>query len=249
MSLNEISLTTAVKNQFLYKLKVYAGVFTSLVILQIFALLFAFMGNGEGDMSTANGVEIEYTIYSIVNVISFTFLWGFIQSIIMTAKTDWEHSFPFVGNRLSHDLSNMLFLFAASVVGGILTILTGFIVRVFIYYFVPEEIMIASNFIITGEELFSGMLTMTLHLFLFCAIGYLLGTITRMHRLLPILLPVIIIGVIIALAQANSDLLLRFIVFYFEETNPWLFVIKIFMSVLLLFGVSILISSRTEVRK
>lgn len=249
MSLNKISLTTVVKNQFLYKLKVYTGVFTSLVILQILALLFSLNGNGGGGMNTTEGIEVNYTLYSIENVISFTFLWAFIYSIIMTTKTDWENSFSFVGNRLSNDLSNMLFLFVASVVGGVLTILTGFTLRVLVHYFVSEEILIASNLIITGKELYSGMLTMTLQLFLFCAIGYLLGTITRMHRLLPILLPVIIIGVIIALVQANSDLLLRFITFYFDETNPWMFIIKIVVSVLLLFGVSILISSRTEVRK
>lgn len=248
MSLNKISLTTAVKNQFQYKLNVYTGVFTSLVILQVIGLLVSIGGSG-GGISGSEGVEIGYTLYSINNVIIFTFLWGFIHSIMMTTKTDWENSFNFVGNRLTHDVSNMLFLFFASIIGAVLSVLTSFTFRVIIYYFVEEEVLFGDSFRLTGGEIFSGLLTMTLHLFLFCAIGYLLGTITRMHRLLPVLLPFLIIVAIIALVEANSEFLLHFVEFYFEEANPWIFIVKILVSVLLLFGASFLMSSRTEVRR
>lgn len=248
MSLNKISLPAVVKNQFLYKLRAYTGVFTSLVILQILAILFSLGANG-GGIGGSGGAEIQYSYYSIQSVITFTFIWGFIHSIIMTTKTDWENAFSFIGNRLSNDLSNAIFLFFASVIGGLATVLTAFTVRVIVYYFIAGETLIAKNFILTGEEIFSGTVTIIFHLLLFCAMGYLLGTITRLHRLMPVLLPVSIIGIIIALVQVNSNLLLHFIVFYFEETNPWIFIIKIVISVLFLFGASILISSRTEVRK
>lgn len=40
MSLNKMSLGVIVKKQFQYKLKAYASVFSSLVVLQIIAILF-----------------------------------------------------------------------------------------------------------------------------------------------------------------------------------------------------------------
>ncbi|MHA6253345.1 hypothetical protein [Oceanobacillus sp. CAU 1775] len=248
MSLSKISSATVIKNQFQYKLKAYMGVFTSLVMLQVVAFLLSLGGNG-GGMSSGQGLEINDTYYGIFNVIAFTMLWGFIQSILMTTKTSWEDSFPFVGNRFTNDISNILFLFLASLIAGIFTVLTAFTLRVVIYYFLDVKILAGNNFLLTGAEVGIGILTLTLHLFVFCSMGYLLGTITRMHRLMPILLPVIIVGIIIALVQANSDLILRYITFYFEETNPWLFMIKTVFTSLILFATAILISSRTEVRK
>lgn len=248
MFLNKISLTQVVKNQFQYKLKAYTGMVSSLVILHLLALLFSLGGNG-GGLGFSSGTEIAFTSYSIQNVIIFTILWAFIHSIMMTTKTDWENAFTFVGNRLSHDLSNIIFLFVACIAGGALTLLTAFVLRVIIYYVIAKETLININFIITGEEILSGLLAFPLQLLLFCAIGYLLGTMTRIHRMMPVLLPVVLIGLIIALVRINSDLLLQFIKFYFLEANPLLFIIKIGISVLLLFGMSILISSRTEVRR
>lgn len=248
MSLSKIGFATVIKNQFQYKLKAYIGVFTSLVMLQVIAFLFSLGGNGGGSFS-GQGVDIVYTFYGIYSIIAFTFLWGFIHSIIMTTKTDWENNFPFVGNRLTNDLSNMLFLFFASLIAGILTILTVFALRVYIYYFVDVTVFSEGNALLSGEEIASGMLVMVLHLFLFCSMGYFLGTITRTHRMMPVLLPVIIVGIIVVLVQANSDLMLRYIAFYFEESNPWLFIIKTVTSALLLFATAIIISSRMEVRK
>lgn len=248
MSLSKISTGTVVKNQFQYKLKANIGLFTSLVMLQMFALLLSLGGNG-GGMSGGQGFEIRDTYYGTYNIIAFTALWGFVHAVIMSTKTDWEKSFSFVGNRFTHDLSNILFLFFASLIAGIFTILSAFALRVIIYYFFDLKLLAGDNFIITIEEVGSGVLTAVLLLFLLCSVGYLLGTITRLHRLLPVILPVVIIGVIFALVRAGSNLMLRMYIFYFEESNAFFFIIKTGVSALVLLGIAILISSRTEVRK
>jgi hypothetical protein len=185
----------------------------------------------------------------VQNVITFTFLWAFIHSIIITTKRDVENTFFFVGNRLTHDVSNILFLFFASVVAAMLTVLSAFAIRVYIYYFLSEEILAGDSFVLTGGEIFSGTVTMMLHLFLLCSVGYFLGTVTRMHRLLPVILPVFIIGTIIFFAQRDARLLQSFITFYFEESNPILLVVKVVATVIFFITASTLISSRTEVRK
>lgn len=248
MSLNKVSLTTTVKNQVHYKLKAYIGVFTSFVILQIFALLLTMGSNGGGHYSW-DGIEISYSAYSFITIFMLTIIWGFIQSIIISSKTNWEKSFPFVGTRLSHDLSNFIFLLFMSAIAGILTVLTDFLLRVIIYYFFINENIDFYHSALTGQELLSGLTTVSLYLILFCAIGYLLGTITRLHRMMPVLLPAIIVGIFIGMAQTQSSLFMQILEFYYQEEHAVVFTLKIIVPVLLLFLTSVLISSRVEVRK
>lgn len=248
MSLSNVSLTTAIKNQFHYKLKAYIGVFSSFVILQVFALLITMSSSGGGYFS-GDGIEISYSAYSSINIFMLTIIWAFIQSIIMSSKTSWEKNFPFVGNHISHDVSNFIFLLFMSMIAGILTVLSDFLLRVIIYYFFINENIYFYHSALTGQELLSGLTTISLYLILFCAIGYLLGTITRLHRMMPVLLPAIIVGVFISTAQTQSNLFMQILEFYYREGNTAVFIFKIIVPVLLLFFTSVLISSRVEVRK
>lgn len=248
MSLNKMSLTTVIKNQFFSKLTLYAGVFTSFVILQVFAILLS-MGSMGGGISSSGGLEISYTTYSIAPVIIFTFLWGGIQAIKMSTKVNWEKSFMFVGNRFTHDLSNMIFLLVMSLIGGVLTVLTDFLFRVLTYYFLTDRTLAVNAFALTADEIFSGLISISFYLLLFSALGYLIGTVTRLHQMVSILLPAIFIGGIIAIIKTRSNVLVLISQFYFNETNLGLFITKIVVSVFILFFASILISSRTEVRR
>lgn len=248
MSLNKVSITNVIKNQVHYKLKAYIGVFTSFVILQLFALLLT-MGSTGGGFYSWDGIEFSYSIYSFVTIFTLTIIWAFVHAIIISSKTSWEKNFPFVGNRLSHDISNFIFLLFMSIVAGILTVLTDFLLRVIIYYFFTNENIYFYHSAITGQELLSALTTVSLYLILFCAIGYLLGTITRLHRMMPVLLPAIIVGIFIGMARTQSNLFIQVLEFFYQEEHAAVFVLKIIVPVLILFLISVLISSRVEVRK
>jgi len=248
MSLNNITLSSIVKKQFRFKQKANSGVYSSLVIAQVIAIILAITGPAMG-ASSIHTIEIISQDFNIINIIAFTTIWAFIISIRMTIKPNWERDIPFVGNGISNDISNALFLMLASAVAGILTVLAAFAVRVLAYYVAGESFLMTSRFILTGEDIATGVVTMIFHLILISAIGYFLGTVTRLHRLLPILLPILGIGLFIAVVQMNYDIIIQMYEFYYNEMNPWFFVLKIVGTAFLLFSASMLISRRTEVRK
>lgn len=248
MSLNKMDLSAAVKKQLNYKMKVYVGMFSSLVFVQVIGIFFSVVSPLQG-YSTMDYVEIEYMNYNTLNIITLTSLWALIHAIIMTTKNEWENAFPFVGNTLSNHLANMIFLVGASIVAGIVTILASFTVRVYLYYFTDERFVMSPGFVLNGGELFAGTVTVILHFLLLCAVGYLLGTVTRLHRLLPVLLPIVVIGLLITINYINHEWMMNTIDFYYGETSMAVFLMKIVVTAGILFACSIAISSRTEVRK
>lgn len=248
MSLNRVNASDIVKKQFQYKLKAYVGIFTSLVVVQIIAIIFSYGGTG-GGFSSINGIDVQYQTYTVDNVIVLTSLWALIHAIIMTTKKDWQHAFPFVGNSWTNNLSNILLLLFASIIAAVLTVLSAFALRVIIFYFVNEDLIRSYTFFLTAENILSGLYVLIFHFFFICAIGYFLGTVSRIHPMLPILVPVIMIGLLIVFEQIHQGgFWIEIATFYYEETNPVLFFVKMVTTSTLLFAVSVLISNRTEVR-
>ena len=246
MSLNKVAITEVVKKQFRYKLKANVGVFTSLVILQIIGLLFALGGNGGGSHHIAE-VEISYTLYSIYNTIVFITLWALIHATLMTKKNT-EDTFSFVANNLTKDLSNIVFLTFASIIAAILTVLSAFSLRVIVHFFIGEDLLSRTTYTLTGGEVLSAIIVMTFILLFVCDIGYFLGTVSRLHSLLPRLLPVVIIGGFIGLERMNPGWIETIISFYYQESNLFLYLLKMMLTLIILFSFSIFLSSRTEVR-
>lgn len=247
MSLNRVNASDIVKKQFQYKLKAYVGIFTSLVVVQIIAIIFSYGGTG-GGFSSSNGIDVRYQTYTVDNVIVLTSLWALIHAIILTTKKDWQHAFPFVGNSWTNNLSNILLLLFASIIAAVLTVLSAFAIRVIIFHFVNEDLFRSYTFFLTAENILSGWYVLTFHFFFICAIGYFLGTVSRIHPMLPILVPVIMIGLLIVFEQIHQGFMIEIATFYYEETNPALFFVKMVTTSTILFAVSVFISNRTEVR-
>lgn len=249
MFLNKMSFGTVLSKQFNYKLNAYMGVFTSLVVVQIIAILFSFSGSGSSNLTSSN-VSIHAIVYSNSNVVMLTFLWIIAHAIMMTTKAEREHSFTFVSNHLSNHYSNALFLLLASTVAGITTILSDFCIRVIIHLFGKTGPMIGAGLDVGYQlnEVLYGIITIILYYILVSSIGYLLGVITQLHRMLPVLLPILVIGILIMIAQIESDVLLRIIQFYSQETNFIMFLLKTLITSILCFLGTILLSYRLEER-
>jgi hypothetical protein len=248
VSLNKVSLGSTVIRQFNYKLKAYNGVLSSLAVIQIIAILFSLNGNASFS-SGGSGVSIHATVYTNLTVIIFTFLWIIAHSVMMSTKAEREHGFTFVSNHLSNHLSNALFLLLASVIAGITTILAGFLLRVIVYFFNEISPVLDANVHYELSDIFIGIFSMTFYLILLASAGYVLGTLSQLHRTLPYLLPVLLIGIFIWLVQQDPDLIGRIIAFYYQETNAFLFILKVSVTSVVCFLAAILLTKRLEARQ
>src|SRR5699024_6507193 len=109
MSLTHPHLFSLVKKQYQYKLKAFIGVFSSIVIVQLIAMLFSVNG-GRGSGGGPGELYIDIDYFSYNTVIGFTMITILINAIHITTKTFKEDGFIFTANRLSANLSNIVFL-------------------------------------------------------------------------------------------------------------------------------------------
>ncbi|MDR7001235.1 hypothetical protein [Neobacillus niacini] len=243
MSLSNPSLGQVVKKQFFYKLKAYQQVFITLVIIQIIAVFFSF--NGIGEMgSGSQSIDISIRYYSADMVVGFTFLWAFITAINLTTKAYRYDDFAFVTNRVSSNLSNILFLLAAGIIGGVTSMLSASLIKVMMVYFKGYQLVASSSTMFIPSKFLLGIITTSFYIFLFCALGYFVGMLVQIHKIFIIVLPVVFLGIGIG----KEKLLINLFAIFFTESSPFIFVIKIIATASLLFYCSVVLSNRMEVR-
>ncbi|MDT8861591.1 hypothetical protein N0O92_15340 [Alkalihalobacillus sp. MEB130] len=249
MSLNNVTLATATKKLYKYKLKANIGLLNSLVFLQLIAVLFSL--NGVGQMGTGgNGFSINVYYYSSTLVIAFTMLWAFIHSIFLTTKTFRYDDFTFVSNRIASNLSNMVFLATASLIAALFAMFTSPLLKVIAYFLLDHEVLLETGIFYSPTELLLGFAATTLYIFLFSALGYFVGTLIQLSKLFGILLPVIFFGTLFVEARAGqSNLLITMGTFIFTESSFLLFIIKVVCLSSLLFGSSLFLSNKLEVKQ
>ncbi|QCJ40950.1 hypothetical protein FAY30_02950 [Bacillus sp. S3] len=248
MSLTRVSLTDIVKKQFVYKMKAYSQVFMSLMFLQLLAVFFSL--NGVGGMGAGSGsVEIQVKYFSPDYVAAFTMLWGFITAILITTKAYRYDDFVFVTNRISSNLSNAVFLLTASVIGGITAMLSSYLLKVIVYYFISDVSINSSAVLAAPMELLLGIFSTLLYVFLFCALGYLVGTLVQISKAFTVLLPAVFFGgLIFDGLRGKSGAVAYVFEFFFTESSLTLFFVKIIVAAGLLFSGTFVLSNRLEVR-
>lgn len=248
MSLSTANLLEIVKKQYTYKLKAHSGVFTTLVVIQLLGLLFSLTGVSSFGSGSENH-SLSVTYYSADIVIVFTMLWAFSSAILVTTKAYRNDDFAFVANRLSSNLSNILFLVAASLMGGMTALLSRFLLAVFLYYVLGLQFSEGSHFFATAGELVMGFVATCLYILLFSALGYLAGMLVQVSKLFVVLLPAAFIGNLILGARMGSNEGNAVFEFIFSESSYILFLVKVIVT----FGLSFLIAgavfNRLEVRQ
>lgn len=246
MSLTTLSTGNLVKKQFQYKMKAYIGVFGSLMVIQILAILFSLGGGSgmSGGGTYALSVNIRY--YSADMVIAFTMLWAFISAILVTTKAYREDDFTFVTNRITANLSNIAFLGIASIIGGITAILSGFLLKTLMYYILDYGQIIGISTTPGIQEFMVGLFATVMLVFLCSSLGYLVGTLVQLSKLFIVVLPVVIFGF-----EITSSIypLIPIGEFYFQEQSFIVFLVKILITIAILFSVTGILSNRMEVRR
>ncbi|NEU30691.1 hypothetical protein GN156_07840 [bacterium LRH843] len=248
MSLIRPSFGDVVKRQYQYKLKAYSGMFMTLVLLQLLGIFFSFSGVGSSGTGS-HEMSLNVTHYSAVMVLLFTFLWGFVSSILITTRAYRNDDFLYVANRVSSHIANGLFLLTASIIAGITAMLSGYLLKAILYFIFRADYVEGTGAIHTAKELFIGMSSSSLYVLLFCALGYFIGTLVQLHRMFIIVVPAVFFGDLIL--HANNGEKGIFFVFYeqfFTEPSFIFFLIKMYLIIGLLFIGSLALSNRMEVR-
>jgi hypothetical protein len=217
----------------------------SLVFIQLLAVFFSF--NGVGMMgSSSESIEIDIQFYSADMVIIFTILWAFITAILITTTAYRNDDFAFVTNRLSSNLSNMLFLLTASIVGGTTAMLSTSLMKIIMYLFGGHG-YIAANYSLS--EVVMGYSSTILYILLFSGLGYLFGTLVQISKIFVIVIPGIFIGAgILGAGSLGFEWVKSIYQIIFTESSILLFVLKVLVVVALLFSGSITLSNKMEVR-
>src|SRR5699024_12488777 len=95
MSLIRPSLGDVVGKQYQFKVRSYHGMFSTLVLLQVVGILFSFLG-GDQFSEGINDVLINLLYYSVDTITVLTFLWIFINSILVIPRAYRDVDFIFV---------------------------------------------------------------------------------------------------------------------------------------------------------
>lgn len=248
MSLTKPSLAEIVRKQFVYKMKAYLPAFLTMVVLQVLAMVLSFNGTG---MSGSGSDTIDMTVhfYSGDFIVTFTMLWAFVIGFNLTTKANRYDDFTFVTNRFSSNLSNTVFLLAASIIGGITAILASNLLMLLLYYFSNKLFLHSFTVMNHPLELFTGIIAASLYVFLIGVLGYICGTIIQVSRIFVVLLPAVLIGTLyLSAGFGENGLIIELFYFFTRETSLLLFIIKVVVTVFILLAGSFALSNRMEVR-
>jgi hypothetical protein len=246
MSLKTTSLVETVKKQYFYKLKANIDSFSSLVGIQLLALIFSFGGVGSSGMGGGD-ISVNVKHYSSDIVLLFTFIWAFVTAITITTRPYRNHDFSYVTNRLSSSLSNLLFLGTTSILGGLTAMLSGNLLQVFTSLFSNEHIYQFNN---GGQHFILGITAIFFYLVLVSSLGYFVGTLVQVNKLFIIVIPVLLIGILFLEGSTfRQPILSNVFQFYVMESSFILFIVKAVLTSVTLLTLAISILNRLEVRR
>jgi hypothetical protein len=198
----------------------------------------------------SDDLDIQIHHYSADFVVAFTLIWAFITSIQITTKVHRDDDFMFVANRKSSNLSNTLFLLTASFICGMTAMLSTYLLKTMMYYFNSQHYISTSNIVTAPTDFFLGVLSTSLYVFLFCALGYFVGTIAQVHKIFVVAIPVVLIGTLILSERSGDSTIVKSIFsFLFSESSFILFLTKILCLVIILFSSAFVIENRMEVKQ
>lgn len=248
MSLTKVSLWDVVRKQLRFKMKSYRGVFTSLMMLQIIGLLFSLGGEGGGG-GGSEYFNYEVNYYSGNIILAFMMIWAFISAIVVTTQAYRYDDYTFVANRLSSNLSNILFLGLASVIGGVTFVLASQSLKLAILFQKDREYIESQP--LTFLQMGEGLSAIILYLFLFTALGYLVGMLVQRNRIFIIILPALLFGSLFlnAFFASESTFVIDVGQIFVRETSFLLFLLKVMFTSFIAYGAAIEISKSLEVRK
>lgn len=249
MSFSTVKTSEIVKKQLLLKLKANIDAFSSLVWIQLLAILFSLGGVGMQGFHS-DGISISIKYFSADMVIAFTMIWGLVSAITITTKPYRYFDFSFVTNRVTSSLSNIIYLALASVIGGVTAMLAKGLLIIIGSFFLDFQLLNFYSQPFHIRDFLIGIMTAVQYIFFISSIGYFIGTLVQVSRLFIVAIPVLLVGsMFIDGIMGQEPIAIKTLEFYFLEPTFILFTVKVLISSVLFFAPSISILNRMEVRK
>lgn len=245
----EASVYSIAVKQFFYKLKSYTGAYLGLAFLQLLAFVFSLGGTQSSSGNFDGRIDITLKSYSGVIVLTFTFVWAFVFAIIMTTRSYRNMDFTFVSNRLTSNLSNIGFIMASCVLGGITASMYGLVLRVVMYFASDSSGIIGTGFKPPFSTILVGMAAAVLYMILVSGIGYFIGSMTQLNKIFAIVIPACFIGLsFLEVRVQGIGIVKNSLEFFVKETSLAVFALKVLLVSAALFASGTVISNRLEVR-
>ena len=236
-----------IKTQYQFKFRAHHGMFSTMIIVQLIALLLSFSNNQAG--VGINNISVNGVAYSGDMIILLTIAWAGIMAFKLTMKQSTNIMFTFVANRKTNHISNILFIISLSIIGSLSAYFLSFIFRISIYLWKSSE-MLLFNEEITLHGLLIGLVATVLYALLFSAVAYIIGEIIQLHRVFIVIVPTVIFGFIVMVTNFdNVEWINQIVPFVLFETNFYLFFVKCISISIILFFLAMFVGHRLEVRK
>lgn len=247
MSLIEVKNSQIIRNQVKYKLKTNIGSLTSLIVSQVIALLLTIGSSSGGGIGSSWGLEIEYEYYTIDFISFFIIIWAFMVGMILPRLINEEATF--IATHKTNTIANLIYVLLLSCIAAATTIFAGYLQKVLLMIN-GTEVMDVGFSLFSDPSLFIGTIYVhILYYFLACSLGYLFGTCVKYSRILLIVIPAILFGLLVFSMNKGVPIFQHFIFFYYNEPSMIIFFIKILLTVIVFFGLSHLLNKRMEVGK
>ncbi len=246
---NNLRLSTAVKNQYIYKLRANSGYFCALVLAQVIAGLMMFAGSAATGTAIDNVQIMFYTISPQIAVI-FSVIWALIISILLTTHANRDIAFTVTGNRKSYFLSDIAFILTGCVFGGVTSALIGVALRVPFYFLHMGNVMLNGFYPNLGQVCIIAASTM-LYMLLLAVAGYFAGTLLRFRKVFIIIAAALFVGIIYLrtnLGESQSFLRMCWDSIINEKLLGF-FTLRVTAVSIVMFAVTVALSYRMEVRK
>jgi hypothetical protein len=134
MYLTEVKPQEVMMKQYYYKLQAYLGVFTSLMFIQVLAIIFSFSGTSSmGGGSDTFSYDVRTYSGTLLSI--FTLIWALSNGISLTTKSNRYDDFNFVTTRSVSNYANVLFFVTASAIAAITGLLATYAMKLIISQF------------------------------------------------------------------------------------------------------------------
>jgi hypothetical protein len=241
MSLVKSDLFSVVKKQYLYKLETGTPQFVYLIIFQIFGML-ASMG-ATGMSSTSNEV---YTLIlrksSSIPIFVLSTIYIVSSINVVNSRESTNMDFTFTSNRLSSNLSSILFLLTFIFYSSFTVVLAGIFVRVIKYINLGSSNIVEKGFFLTPSELLTSFCAGFMYTLLCTSVLYLAAAFAQRSKLYLILLTPAYIFIINRNFYKISEI-------FFMEQSLLFFTLKVLLTAVVFFSASILVTNNLEVRR
>lgn len=235
-------LMDIVKKQYFFKIKAYRSVFITMIITQLLGLALSIEENSSSGFSAEN-YSIVSNEYSSSIIFALMMVWTFITSILLTTKAYRYDDFSFVTNRLSSYISNVFFLITINIIASITSMMVGFTLQLYLYYFTNLK-----DTHLSPREFFIGLGAYVMYLCLISSLAYLIGMLLQLSRKYILSLIAAFITLIMIMQSFDINIVGSVYEQLYDETSFGIFSLKILSICLFHCLLAFFIQNRMEVR-